>query len=114
MSKKASITFRITGPDGTTTESTSDLESVILGRGAGATVKISDPKVSNLHAMLKVEKTGIVSVMDLGSEHGTQFKEQRIKDAVTLASGDTLNIGGSPIKVLFGDESGNGVAATPR
>ena len=93
MSKKSSITFRITSPDGTTTESSSDLESVIIGSGSGATVKISDPKVSNLHAMLKVEKTGTVSVMDLGSEHGTTVKDQRIKDSVTLASGDELNIG---------------------
>ncbi|MBK7858787.1 MAG: TonB family protein [Archangiaceae bacterium] len=115
MSKKSAITFRITGPDGTTTESSSDLESVILGSGSGATVKISDPKVSNLHAMLKVEKSGTVSVMDLGSEHGTSVKDQRIKDAVTLSSGDELNLGGSRVKVLFGDEpapvavSANGV-----
>jgi TonB family protein len=103
MSKKSAITFRITGPDGSTTESTSDLESVILGSGSGATVKISDPKVSNLHAMLKVEKTGTVSVMDLGSEHGTTFKDQRIKDSVTLSPGDELNIGGSKVKVLWGE-----------
>lgn len=113
MSKKSAITFRITGPDGTTTESTSDLESVILGSGSGATVKIADPKVSNLHAMLKVEKTGSVSVMDLGSEHGTTFKDQRIKDSVTLSPGDELNIGGSKVKVLWGDEpaaAANGAA----
>src|SRR3954471_10972500 len=113
MSKKASITFRITGPDGTTTESTSDLESVILGSGSGATVKITDPKVSNLHAMLKVEKTGTVSVMDLGSEHGTSVKDQRIKDSVTLASGDELNIGSSRVKVLFGDEPATQLVKIP-
>src|SRR5882724_6129634 len=104
MSKKASITFRITAPDGTTSESTSDLESVILGSGSGATVKLADPKVSNLHAMLKVEKTGTVTVMDLGSEHGTTLKDQRIKDSVTLSPGDTLNLGASRVQVIFGDQ----------
>src|SRR5882724_10889502 len=104
MSKKASITFRITAPDGTTSESTSDLESVILGSGSGATVKLADPKVSNLHAMLKVEKSGVVSVMDLGSEHGTTLKEQKVKDSVSLSHGDTLNLGGSRVQVLFGDQ----------
>ena len=58
MSKKNGLTLRITHPDGSVTESTSQLESVILGSGPGAAVKISDPKVSNLHVMLKVEKTG--------------------------------------------------------
>src|SRR5258705_13464419 len=111
--KKASITFRNSGPDGTTSESSSDLESVILGSGSGATVKITDPRVSNLHAMLKVEKTGTVSVMDLGSEHGTTVKDQRIKDPITLASGDTLNIGGSQVKVFFGDEAPTEMNSVP-
>ncbi len=103
MSKKSSITFRIMSPDGAVTESSSDLESVIIGSGAGATVKLSDPKVSNLHAMFKVEKSGGVTVMDLGSEHGTSIKDQRIKDSVTLSSGDVLDLGSSKVTVIFGD-----------
>jgi hypothetical protein len=70
MSKNA-LTLRITSPDGQTSESRSDLESIILGSGAGAAVKLHDPKVSNLHVMLKVEKNGVVTAIDLGSEHGT-------------------------------------------
>ncbi|MHB8872679.1 MAG: TonB family protein [Myxococcaceae bacterium] len=102
-SKKNALTFRITGPDGATTESKSELESVILGSGAGAAVKIHDPKVSNLHVMLKVEKSGVVTAIDLGSEHGTTLGDQTIKDPVTIASGDVLKLGTSQVKVLFGD-----------
>ncbi|MBI3183829.1 MAG: TonB family protein [Myxococcales bacterium] len=102
-SKKNALTFRITGPDGTTLESRSELESVILGSGAGAAVKIPDPKVSNLHVMLKVEKSGIVTAIDLGSEHGTKLGDEPINNPVALASGDVLHLGGSKVKVLFGD-----------
>ena len=104
MAKKTSITLRITGPDGTVSESSSDLESVIVGSGAGAAVKLSDPKVSNLHFMLKVEKSGQVTAIDLGSEHGTRFNDQVVKDPVTLRSGDQLVVGGSNVKVLFGEQ----------
>jgi len=111
MAKKTSITLQITSPDGTVSESTSDLESVIVGSGAGAAVKITDPRVSNLHFMLKVEKSGIVTAIDLGSEHGTRFKDQAIKDPVTLASGDQLMVGGSQVKVVFNNElNGSGPA----
>jgi TonB family protein len=119
MAKKTSITLKITGPDGAVSESTSELESVIVGSGAGAAVKITDPRVSNLHFMLKVEKTGAVTAIDLGSEHGTRIRDQSIKDPVTLTSGDQLHVGGSQVRVLFGDEpafeqkealNGNGAA----
>ena len=56
MTKKKSITLQITGPDGQVSESVSELESIIVGSGAGAAIKVTDPKVSNLHFMLKVEK----------------------------------------------------------
>ncbi len=112
MAKKTSITLQITSPDGTVSESTSDLESVIVGSGAGAAVKITDPRVSNLHFMLKVEKSGIVTAIDLGSEHGTRFKDQAIKDPVTLSSGDQLMVGGSQVKVVFNNEV-NGSSPAP-
>lgn len=107
-SKKNALTFHITGPDGTVSESRSELESVILGSGAGAAIKISDPKVSNLHVMLKVEKTGVVTAIDLGSEHGTHVGATRLKDPIELSNGTVLKLGASQVKVLFGE---NGVEA---
>lgn len=101
--KKTSITLQITGPDGAVSESTSELESIIVGSGAGAAVKLTDPKVSNLHCMLKVEKDGSVTVIDLGSESGTKVKEQSVKDPTVVASGDVIHIGESKVKVVFGD-----------
>ena len=113
MAKKTSIILQITGPDGTVSESTSDLESVIVGSGAGAAVKISDPRVSNLHFMLKVEKSGVVTAIDLGSEHGTKFKDRAIKDPVTLASGDQLLVGGSQVRVVFNEANAHPAPSAP-
>jgi TonB family protein len=103
MAKKTPITLQITGPDGAVVESTSELESIIIGSGAGAAVKVSDPKVSNLHCMIKVEKDGAVTVIDLGSESGTRVKDQAVKEPVMLTSGDTVAIGGSTLKIIYGD-----------
>lgn len=101
MSKKT-ISLHITGPDGTVTESSSELESIIVGSGAGAAVKVTDPKVSNLHCMLKVEKDGAVTVIDLGSESGTRVKNQSVKDPQVISSGDVIHIGSTKVKVTLG------------
>ncbi len=104
MAKKTSITLQITNPDGSVTESTSELESIIVGSGSGASVKLTDPKVSNLHCMFKVEKDGAVTVIDLGSESGTKFKDQPVKEPALVASGETVMIGESKVKVVYGEE----------
>ncbi len=101
MSKK-SITLQITGPEGHTSEATSELESIIVGSGSGAAVKVADPKVSNLHCLLKVEKNGNVTVIDLGSDSGTKLENQPVREPALVASGSTLTIGGSRVKVLIG------------
>lgn len=107
MAKK--ITFQITNPDGSVTESSSEVESIIIGSGSGAGVKVTDPKVSNLHCMFKVEKDG-VTVIDLGSESGTRFKDQSVsKEPAAVASGEVVMIGESKVKVVYGDAA----AATP-
>ncbi|MGV3625619.1 MAG: TonB family protein [Archangium sp.] len=111
MAKKT-ITLQVTNPDGSTTESTSELESIIVGSGSGAAVKVTDPKVSNLHFMLKVEKDGAVTVIDLGSESGTRLKDQAVtKDPSKVASGDVIAAGESKVKIVFGDEKPAAVEA---
>lgn len=103
------ITLQITNPDGSTSESRSEQESIIVGSGADAAIKVTDPKVSNLHCMIKAESNGTVTVIDLGSESGTKVKEQAVKAPLVLSSGDTVEIGGSKVKVVFGDAA----VATP-
>lgn len=104
MAKK--ITLQITNADGSTSESVQEQDSIIVGSGAGAAVKVTDPKVSSLHCMLKAEKDGSITVIDLGSEHGTKVKEDAVKGPTVLSSGDVVMIGASKVKVVFGDEKG--------
>jgi TonB family protein len=103
--KKSGLTLRITGPDGSTLETVAESESVIVGSGAQAAVKIQDPSVSNLHVMLKVDKDGAVTAIDLGSESGTQVGGQRLLVPKTLVPGDVLTVGRSRVEVVFGDEA---------
>src|ERR1700687_4825738 len=100
-SQKA-LKLRITGPDGSTAESQSDAESIIVGSGAGAGLRLNDPDVSNLHLMLKVEKGGVTAI-DLGSERGTRLGDQLLRAPVALSSGDVLQLGGTRLKVSFGE-----------
>lgn len=98
---KNEIRLRITGPDGRTQESVSSQESIILGSGAGAAIRISDPQVSNLHLMLKVERNGAVKVIDLGSELGTRVGEREVRDPLPISSGDVISVGRSRVEVLL-------------
>lgn len=100
--KNNGLTLRITGPDGSTVEAVSEAESVIVGSGAQAAVKIQDPRVSNLHVMLKVDKDGSVTAIDLGSESGTEVRGERLVIPTALKPGDVLKMGGSRVEVLFG------------
>ncbi|MBZ4421462.1 TonB family protein [Myxococcus sp. RHSTA-1-4] len=100
--KNNGLTLRITGPDGSTVEAVSEAESVIVGSGAQAAVKIQDPRVSNLHVMLKVDKDGSVTAIDLGSESGTEVHGQRMLIPTALKPGDVLKVGGTKVEVLFG------------
>jgi hypothetical protein len=102
------VTFEITSPDGKTSESTSDLESIILGSGDSANVKVTDPKVSNLHCMVKVAADGTLVVMDLGSAEGTKIANESVKEKA-ITSGEVLEIGASKVKVVF--KNGNGAEA---
>lgn len=104
-----SLTLRITHPDGSTRESVASQESVILGSGPAAAIRLQDPQVSNLHLMLKVEQNRVTAI-DLGSEHGSRLNQARIQTPVSVSSGDTLGLGQSQVKVLFGDGARTGVA----
>jgi TonB family protein len=101
--KNNGLRLRITGPDGSTMEAIADTESIIVGSGAQAAVKIADPSVSNLHVMLKVDKEGGVTAIDLGSEAGTQVGDQRLLVPKALVPGDVLKMGSSQLEVLFGE-----------
>lgn len=110
---KNGLRLRITGPDGAVQELREQAENVILGSGAQAAVRLADPRVSQLHLMLKVDKGSVVAI-DLGSEGGTQVGGQRLLAPRTLAPGEVLLLGGSRVEVLLAEPEPAAEPPAPR
>ncbi len=68
--------------------------TIMLGRN-GADLNLNDPKVSGLHAELKLCADGY-RLRDLGSTNGTHVKGVRVVDAF-IAPGSTIQIGKSAV-----------------
>ncbi len=95
------ITIKVFAPDGSVEElALESQDSLILGSGASATVRLDDDKISSIHAMIKLED-GVVRVVDLGSEQGTRLGGKEIREQ-DLSSGDVVEIGDHKVQVLWG------------
>jgi TonB family protein len=93
MSVSHTIGLNITMPDGRTFDASYDSDSVLIGSGPSAVLRLEDPDVSSIHAVIKVTPEGSVTVIDLGSEAGTQVNGNPVTEPVTLKSGDRITIG---------------------
>ena len=82
-------------PDGTSVTIGSD--TLVIGRGQDADVRITDSSVSRRHARVSVAGTTIV-IEDLGSTNGTSVNNRRITRE-ELRIGDTVNIGAAVLHV---------------
>jgi hypothetical protein len=67
-------------------------ESVTIGSDATAMLRVDDPTVAGLHAVLNVAENGSVELLDVGAEPGIVLRDQRIFNA-PLASGDVFGLG---------------------
>ncbi|MGN6106952.1 MAG: sigma 54-interacting transcriptional regulator [Kofleriaceae bacterium] len=76
--------------------------TILIGR-TGADLNLTDPKVSGLHAELRLQSDGY-RVRDLGSTNGTHVRGVRIVDGF-VAPGATIQIGKSAIVFDPLDES---------
>ncbi len=76
---------------------------VVIGRGAEADLRISDPGISRRHAEIKVSGRG-ASVVDLGSTNGTMVDGSRVREA-TLRDGQRIRVGNTDVVVRLGGEA---------
>ncbi len=76
--------------------------TIMIGR-TGADLNLNDPKVSGLHAELRLQADGY-RIRDLGSTNGTHVRGVRIVDGF-IAPGSTIQIGKSAIVFDPLDES---------
>ncbi|MBO1750791.1 FHA domain-containing protein [Actinotalea sp. BY-33] len=76
-------------------------DACTVGRGSAATVVLSDPLVSRLHARLLL--AGGVVVQDEGSAHGTRVGGRPVLRAQPVGWGERIELGRTVIEVHRGD-----------
>ena len=65
-----------------------------LGRAAECDVVIADPKISRHHSMIQRQGEGEYWLVDMGSSNGTYLDGRRLTQAVRLADGGRIGLGG--------------------
>lgn len=70
-----------------------------IGRHPGNTIAIGHMKVSRWHATIISLSDREFRLMDFDTKNGTWLNNQRIKDPIVLADGDTIRIG--PVELRF-------------
>jgi hypothetical protein len=90
----------------------------VIGRGAGASVRISSTEVSRRHARIRVRGPA-ARLSDLGSRNGTWLRGRRVEESVELSDGDDIEVG--PALLVFrvttrtaGDGRRRGLRRQPR
>lgn len=82
-----------------------------IGRMASCHLQIDDEGISRMHAVVEINDSGEVHIVDLGSATGTLVNGKKVNKA-PVNNGDTLSLGGVEIRVTFeGEGDAKAVAA---
>lgn len=93
-------------------------ESVTIGKGPAAMLRIEDPSLQDLHAVLNVNDDGSVQLLDLVGDQSTQVNGKSVSNVV-LTNGDTLGFGTVRVVVritdsaAFADDEATRIEAAP-
>ncbi len=79
-------------------------ESVTIGKGPAAMLRIESDSLSDLHAVLNVNEDGTVQLLDLVGDNATTVNGNAVSN-VTIASGDTIGFGGIRVVVRITDDA---------
>ncbi|MCC6276355.1 MAG: FHA domain-containing protein [Oligoflexia bacterium] len=74
---------------------------IVFGREGEVDVRLDDPGISTIHAMLEERGEGQFHLCDLGSQSGTHYKGAKVVDT-KIQSGDSFNVGGLRIEFNVG------------
>jgi serine phosphatase RsbU (regulator of sigma subunit) len=92
------ILLRIQPPAGQPSDRECRTDPVVLGRGTGADVVISDHSMSRQHARIAPQGDGWV-VEDLGARNGTFVNGARIDGPKPISPGDVVKMGATLVRV---------------
>ena len=73
-----------------------------IGRLASAHLRLEDPKVSRIHAVIDIANGNEVSIIDMGSAEGTRVNGEKVS-RVRLKNGDEVGLGDSRLVVILDD-----------
>jgi len=93
------LTFEVFKADALLHKEEFKAESVTIGKGPAAMLRVESESVADLHAVINVNDDGSVQLLDLGSASGTSVNGEPVSN-VTLTAGDTIEIG--EIRVVVG------------
>jgi serine phosphatase RsbU (regulator of sigma subunit) len=93
------LRLRVQPAGGGASERALDGDELTIGRGAGSTVVITDPRVSRRHARLTCRNGGWW-VEDLGARNCTLLNGVPVEGAQPLAPGDRLDIGDAVLRIV--------------
>jgi len=87
------IQLRITGSNGSVSDRSFDADTILIGSGPSAVLRIEEPSVSSIHAVLKRTPEGATTIVDLGSEAGTTVNDKVVLEPVELRTEDKIRVG---------------------
>ncbi len=94
-----SIGLTLTTADGKATDFVFDSESILLGSGPSAALRVDDAQVSSIHAVIKLTAKG-ATIVDLGSEAGTTVNGSAAAEPVALKTNDEIGLGGAKLTIV--------------
>ena len=90
-----------------------DRDIIKIGRLASAHLKLDDPKVARIHAVIEATSDGAgFSIIDMGSTDGTFVNGQRVSKE-RLHDGDQIIVGDRRLVVSIGGEAVASVVPVP-
>jgi pSer/pThr/pTyr-binding forkhead associated (FHA) protein/outer membrane biosynthesis protein TonB len=115
---KLVLTFEIYEGDEFLHREEMSAESITIGRGAAAMLRVENDALAELHAVINIGDDGAVQLLDLGGEGGTKVNGEEVNNTA-LRTGDTIEVGDIRIQVsivdeaAFADEEATQLAASP-
>jgi pSer/pThr/pTyr-binding forkhead associated (FHA) protein len=115
---KLVLTFEIYEGDEFLHREEMSAESITIGRGAAAMLRVENDALAELHAVINIGDDGAVQLLDLGGEGGTKVNGEEVNNTA-LRTGDSIEVGAIRIQVsivdeaAFADEEATQLAASP-
>jgi pSer/pThr/pTyr-binding forkhead associated (FHA) protein len=83
--------------------------AMTIGRRQDNDLVLDDPRVSRIHAQLRV-KDGRFALIDLGSSHGTRVNNRQVTQHI-LQAGDVIRLGST--RLVYGEDPSDPLDDTP-